>query len=198
MIIKTAQFVMSNTDAKQCPKPNRPEYAFIGRSNVGKSSLINMLTNHSGLAKISSTPGKTRLINHFIINEQWYLVDLMGYGYSKISKDMRKSWNSTIENYLVKRDNLLCIFVLIDISIPTQAIDLEFMEYLISLQRAFIILFTKADKLTKNQLNISFESYKKLMLNDWEELPQMIITSVKSNAGRDEVLTFIESLCKKK
>lgn len=192
MIIKTAQFVMSNTDAKQCPKPDRPEYAFIGRSNVGKSSLINMLTNHSGLAKISSTPGKTRLINHFIINEQWYLVDLPGYGYAKISKDKREAWSGFTKEYLISRENLMNVFVLIDSRIEPQKIDLDFITQLGRNQIPFVLVFTKIDKQSSRKTQTTIDAFKLEMLKTWEELPPIYSTSSELKAGRDEILSFIE------
>ncbi|MBN1252332.1 MAG: YihA family ribosome biogenesis GTP-binding protein [Bacteroidales bacterium] len=196
MIIKTAEFVVSNTDISKCPKPSIPEYAFIGRSNVGKSSLINMLTNRKSLAKTSSSPGKTQLINHFIINDEWYLVDLPGYGYAKISKSKRDIWQGFIKSYLLKRENLICIFVLIDVRIKPQEIDINFMLNLSENQLPFSIAFTKADKISKNQLNINIENYKSHMLEKWEFLPDIFISSSVKQNGKDEILKYIEKLNK--
>ena len=192
MIIKTAKFVMSNTDITKCPKPKMAEYAFIGRSNVGKSSLINMLTNHSKLAKISGRPGKTQLINHFIINEEWYLVDLPGYGYAKVSKSLRKAWSGFIKSYIMNRENLMTLFVLIDSRLEPQKIDMEFMQNLGENEIPFVIVFTKTDKLTKLKLKYNLEHYKNEMLKIWEFLPEMFITSANSSRGKIEVLDFIE------
>ncbi len=192
MKIKTAEFVISNTDIKKCPKPTMPEYAFIGRSNVGKSSLINMLTNHSKLAKISGKPGKTRLINHFLINDAWYLVDLPGYGYAKVSKKERKNWSVFIKDYTHKRENLMCLFVLIDSRIEAQKNDLEFMEQLGLNGVPFVMVFTKTDKLSSSQLNKNQVAYKRKMLNTWETMPQTFLSSAQSKLGREQILDFIE------
>lgn len=194
MIIKTAKFVMSNTILAKCPLPNIPEYAFIGRSNVGKSSLINLLTNHKNLAKISTTPGKTQLINHFIINEEWYLVDLPGYGYAKTSKKLRNVWEGFIKEYLLKRTNLVCIFVLIDLRHEPQKIDMDFMYNLAVNNLPFAIVFTKEDKLTKTQSASNLKAYFNKMNETWETRPNHFITSAHSKAGRDEMLDYIESL----
>ena len=194
MIIKTAEFVTSNTDLKKCPLPNIPEYAFVGRSNVGKSSLINLLTNHSKLAKISTTPGKTQLINHFIINQQWYLVDLPGYGYAKTSKKLREAWDGFTKDYLIKRDNLVCIFVLIDVRLIPQKVDLDFMFNLASNSLPFAMVFTKADKLSKKQLSDNLKFYITEMEKEWESIPDYFITSSHSKTGRDELLAYIDSL----
>ena len=183
-------------DRSKCPKPSIPEYAFIGRSNVGKSSLINMLTNRKSLAKTSSSPGKTQLINHFIINDEWYLVDLPGYGYAKISKSKRDIWQGFIKSYLLKRENLICIFVLIDVRIKPQEIDINFMLNLSENQLPFSIAFTKADKISKNQLNINIENYKSHMLEKWEFLPDIFISSSVKQNGKDEILKYIEKLNK--
>jgi GTP-binding protein len=194
MQVKNAQFVSSNTNYLLCPKSDKPEYAFIGRSNVGKSSLINMLVNHEGLAKTSSKPGKTQLINHFLINDKnkpWYLVDLPGYGYAKTSKSSAELWSKFTLDYLKKRSNLLCVFVLIDARLQPQKIDLEFMAWLAENQLAFCIVFTKTDKLNKVVLAKNLAHYKKILLQDWEELPQQFITSSELKKGRDEILTFI-------
>ena len=171
MIIKSAEFVVSNTNPALCPESELPEFAFIGRSNVGKSSLINMLTGVKDLAKTSSSPGKTQLINHFIINEEWFLVDLPGYGYAKAMRSQRERWLSFIKTYMNKRENLYCVMVLIDSRLKPQANDLEFMEWLALNGIPFVMVFTKTDKLSKTQLSKNIEGYKKEMLNYWEELP---------------------------
>lgn len=191
-IIKSAQFVISNTDVLKCPAPNLPEYAFIGRSNVGKSSLINMLCNRKDLAKTSGKPGKTQLINHFLINEKWYLVDLPGYGYAQTSKDKREKWDKFIQEYILTRANLMCLMVLVDCRIPPQKIDVEFMNWLGENQIPFVMIFTKADKLTKGKLSENIEHYKSEMTKHWEELPKYFLTSSEKKEGRDDVLEFIE------
>ncbi|GAB4194481.1 MAG: ribosome biogenesis GTP-binding protein YihA/YsxC [Thermoflexibacter sp.] len=192
MLIKSAKFLISATDYKKCPKQPLPEYAFIGRSNVGKSSLINMLTNHSHLAKTSGKPGKTQTINHFLINENWYLVDLPGYGYAKTSKSKKVELGTIIETYLKFRENLTCVFVLIDIRHEALYNDLQFMEWLGEHEIPFIIIFTKADKLSPSQIHIAVEKYKSTLLETWEELPQYFVTSSETKQGREEVLNFIE------
>ncbi|MBI9069092.1 MAG: YihA family ribosome biogenesis GTP-binding protein [Salinivirgaceae bacterium] len=194
MKITAAEFIISNTDYKQCPKPDMPEYAFIGRSNVGKSSLINMLTNNSKLAKVSGRPGKTQLINHFKINNTWYLVDLPGYGYAKVPKTERYKWQKFIQQYVLNRENLYCLFVLIDSRLEPQKIDLEFMEWLGEEQVPFTILFTKTDKLTKNQLHSNIAVYTKKLKDVWEELPPYFLTSAKTNLGRDEIASYIHEI----
>jgi GTP-binding protein len=191
MIIKTARFIISNSDVNKCPKPNLPEYAFIGRSNVGKSSLINMLTGIKDLAKTSGKPGKTKLINHFIINEQWYLVDLPGIGYAKTSKENLKSWTQIIEKYILNRENLMTLFMLIDSRIETQQIDLNFINFLGSNHIPFVICFTKSDKVNRNTLSANIKLFEKNMLQVWESLPQMFITSAINKNGRDEILKYI-------
>jgi len=196
MKIKTAEFVISNTDVSKCPKDNLPEYAFIGRSNVGKSSLINMLTNHKSLAKTSGKPGKTQLINHFIINQNWFLVDLPGYGYASVSKDKRKTFQSFIRDYFNKRMQLACTFVLVDSRHAPQKIDLDFMEFLGTNGIAFCIIFTKADKLNKSTLPKNIANYKKELLTYWEELPPYFISSSTDKTGRDEILDFIQNVNK--
>lgn len=194
MPITQAKFVISNTDIKKCPDPNKPEYAFIGRSNVGKSSLINMLTNNKGLAKISGRPGKTQLINHFTINnDEWYLVDLPGYGYAQVSKSLIGSFDKIIRSYILKRENLVCLFVLVDSRHNPQKRDVEFMNWLGKEGVPFVIVFTKTDKLTPSELNRNVSSYKKEMLKEWESLPQMFLTSATSRKGKDEIIEFIES-----
>ena len=177
---------------KECPKPDIPEYAFIGRSNVGKSSLINMLCMNGGLAKTSATPGKTRLINHFLVNGSWYLVDLPGYGYAKVSKSIRKDFDKTLFNYLSKRENLYCVFVLIDSRIPPQANDMEFISRLGELQIPFVIVFTKTDKVTQKKLSDNTKLFKNEMLKTWEELPPCFYTSATTKRGREEILEYIE------
>lgn len=193
MPIKTAKFFVSSQKISQCPKPNLPEYAFIGRSNVGKSSLINMLTSHKDLAKTSSTPGKTKLINHFIINESWYLVDLPGYGFAKLSKSIKEKWQKMIEDYLSYRENLMCIFVLIDSRLEPQKIDLQFIEWLGTNQIPFSIVFTKTDKISENQLAKSVDLFKTKLSEQWEELPEMFYSSSKNSNGKEQIISYIES-----
>lgn len=179
-----------------CPKDNKPEYAFIGRSNVGKSSLINMLTNNKRLAKTSSTPGKTLLINHFIINNEWYLVDLPGYGFAKRSKKEIDRLDQMIRGYILQREQLVNVFVLVDIRLEPQKIDLEFMEWLGLSSIPFSIVFTKADKLSASKATQMVEAYKKTLLDTWEELPPIFITSAEKRQGRDEVLDYIDQINK--
>lgn len=192
MLIKTAEFVVSNSDVDKCPKDILPEYAFIGRSNVGKSSLINMLTNHKNLAKTSGKPGKTQLINHFIINKNWFLVDLPGYGYARVSKTAKKKFQKFITDYFQKRKQLISAFVLVDIRHKPQPIDLEFMEYLGYSEIPFSIIFTKADKLKPQAIERQVNDYCDILLETWEELPQYFVTSSSKSVGRDDVLEFIE------
>ena len=194
MIIQYADFIMSNTDVRLCPKPDKPEYAFIGRSNVGKSSLINMITSRRKLAKISGTPGKTITINHFVINTSWYLVDLPGYGFAKRSKSEREKWEKMIRNYLLRRENLVCVFVLIDIRHEPQKNDLEFMEWLALSEIPFTLVFTKADKLKPMQLTNSEEPYRHKLVEEWEEWPPMVVTSAEKGDGREALLDYIDSL----
>jgi GTP-binding protein len=189
--IRTAEFVKSSTTLSQCPPPDKPEFAFIGRSNVGKSSLINMIVNRKSLAKTSSTPGKTQVINHFLINDTWYLVDLPGYGFAKISREQRDSWESMTLNYLKGRENLVSTFVLIDSRIEPQKSDLEFMEKIATSGLPFAMVFTKADKLTKNELAKNLAAYKKQMLKQWESMPEYIVTSAEKGEGRNELLQYI-------
>lgn len=191
MIIKSAEFIVSNQEVDKCPQTDLPEYAFIGRSNVGKSSLINMLTNHKKLAKTSSTPGKTQLINHFLINEEWHLVDLPGYGFAKTSKKAREQWGQMIHKYLIKRKNLRCTFILIDIRLEPQKIDLDFIEWLGINHLPFVILFTKSDKLNKHNLIKNIELYKSTLLEKWAELPQFIVSSSVTSFGKDAILEMI-------
>mgnify|MGYP001571191747 FL=1 len=194
MKIKTAEFVISNTDYKICPAPKMAEYAFIGRSNVGKSSLINAMVNHKHLAKTSGRPGKTQLINHFIINKEWYLVDLPGFGYAKISKSMRAEFHDMISEYLLNRSNLMCLFVLIDSRHKPQSIDQEFMQWLAEKGIPFVMVFTKTDKLGKVALAKNIGSYKVEMQKTWEELPQIFITSAEKKTGTKEISDFIDAL----
>lgn len=192
MVIKEASFLVSNTDYQKCPDPGLPEYAFIGRSNVGKSSLINRLAARSNLAKTSSTPGKTQLINHFIINKSWYLVDLPGYGYAKIGKHEREKWERMINDYLRNRPNLVCTFVLVDSRHEMQKADLEFMMNLTELGVPFNLVFTKVDKLRPNQVNPTIERYLQQMKEYWEELPRYFVTSSEKSIGREDLLLAIE------
>ena len=194
MIIKSAEFVISNTDVSKCPQDGKPEYAFIGRSNVGKSSLINMLTGRKGLAMTSSTPGKTQLINHFIINQEWYLVDLPGYGYAQRGKKGREQIEHIIYHYLDKRESLTCLFVLIDCRHEPQKIDLEFIEELGESGIPFAIIFTKTDKISQGRLKTNLENYKATLLETWEELPPIFTTSSEHKKGKDEVLDYIEQI----
>ncbi|MCB0446003.1 MAG: YihA family ribosome biogenesis GTP-binding protein [Gelidibacter sp.] len=192
MLIKTAEFVMSNSEVAKCPKDVLPEYAFIGRSNVGKSSLINMLTNHKNLAKTSGRPGKTQLINHFLINKNWFLVDLPGYGYARVSKTAKKKFQKFITDYFEKRTQLVSAFVLVDIRHEPQKIDLEFMEWMGEHGIPFSIIFTKADKLKPKAIERNVEAYTQELLKTWEETPTYFITSSSSSVGRDEVLQNID------
>lgn len=194
--INDVEFVMSNSDVKKCPKPDRPEYAFIGRSNVGKSSLINSLMQRKKLAKTSSTPGKTQLINHFSVNENWYLVDLPGYGFAKVSKAQKQKFERMISDYILGRENLVSVFVLVDSRHTPQQIDLEFMEWLGVSGIPFSIVFTKMDKLKRSEIDAKLSKYQNKMLETWEELPQMFETSAEKNLGREEVLHYIEILNK--
>ncbi|MBJ6366473.1 ribosome biogenesis GTP-binding protein YihA/YsxC [Snuella sedimenti] len=194
MHIKSAEFVMSNSDVAKCPKAPLPEYAFIGRSNVGKSSLINMLTNKKSLAKTSGRPGKTQLINHFLINKNWYLVDLPGYGYARVSKSSKKTFQKFITQYFSFRQQLVTAFVLVDIRHTPQPIDLEFMQWLGENGIPFSIIFTKADKLKPNAIENHIEVYKNILLETWEEMPNHFVTSSSKNIGKDEVLKYIDEL----
>jgi len=196
MEIKKAEFSLSAPMVTMCPKDNKPEYAFIGRSNVGKSSLINMLTNNRRLAKTSATPGKTLLINHFIINNEWYLVDLPGYGFAKRSKKEIVRLEQMIQGYILQREQLVNVFVLIDVRLEAQKIDLEFIEWLGRSSVPFAIVFTKADKLSVTKVSQNVEAYKKVLLETWEELPPIFVTSSEKKQGRDEVLDYIGQINK--
>lgn len=193
-LIKSARFVISNSDVRKCPDDNKPEYAFIGRSNVGKSSLINALTGQRKLAMTSATPGKTLLINHFLVNDEWYLVDLPGYGYARRSKSQTGQLQKIISSYVLGREQMTLLFVLIDSRHEPQKIDLEFIEWLGENGVPFAIIFTKADKLTKSALSANIEAYKKRLLEEWEELPPVFVTSSESKLGRDEVLQYINEV----
>lgn len=195
MKINTAEFVISNSDVTKCPTERLPEYAFIGRSNVGKSSLINMLTNHKNLAKTSGRPGKTQLINHFKINSNWFLVDLPGYGYAKVSKKTKEVFQEFITDYFETREQLVCAFVLIDIRLEAQKIDLEFITYLGETEVPFCIVFTKADKISKGKIAASIAAYQKqLFANNWAEMPQHFVTSATEATGKDDLLNFIDGV----
>ena len=196
MIIKSAEFIISNTDYRKCPQDGKPEYAFIGRSNVGKSSLINMLTNRKGLAMTSSTPGKTMLINHFLINDEWYLVDLPGYGYARRGKEGREKIRGIIEDYILGRETMTNLFVLIDSRHEPQQIDLEFMEWLGENGIPFAVVFTKTDKMGTGRLQMNLNAYKEKLLETWEELPPLFVTSAEKGEGREELLHYIEKINK--
>ena len=196
MEIKSARFVISKTDIRKCPQDGKPEYAFIGRSNVGKSSLINMLTRQNKLAMTSSTPGKTLLINHFLLNDAWYLVDLPGYGYAKRGKSQQEKLKDIISSYILYREQMTLLFVLIDSRHAPQKIDLEFIEWLGENGVPFSIIFTKADKLTRTQLHANIKSYKETLLQQWEELPPIFITSSEQSTGRSELLEYIDNINK--
>ncbi len=192
MLIKSANFVKSSSKWQECPEPNIAEYAFIGRSNVGKSSLINAMMNKKDLAKTSQTPGKTQLINHFLVNEEWYLTDLPGYGYAKVSKSQRKDFEKLITNYILNRKNLVNLFILVDIRHTPQKIDLEFMEWCAESGIPFSVIFTKADKLKPNAVTQNVETYQQKLLETWEELPELYITSAERKEGGENILNFIE------
>lgn len=194
MIIKSATFVVSSSRHSQCPGTGLPEYAFIGRSNVGKSSLINMLTGIKGLAKTSSRPGKTQLINHFLLNGEWYLVDLPGYGYARSSKSARDAWSKMIQGYFLQRRQLVNTFVLVDSRIPPQRLDLEFAGFLGSHGIPLSIVFTKTDKESQREVTANAEAFRTAMRETWEELPPMFFTSAQTGYGRDKVLDYIESM----
>jgi GTP-binding protein len=194
MKIKSVSFVVSNTDHKKCPEDGLPEFAFIGRSNVGKSSLINLLTGNKKLAKTSSTPGKTQLINHFVINDQWYLVDLPGYGYAKVSKSARSNWEKFIADYLTNRKSLMNIFILLDSRLEPQKIDLEFINWCGEKQLPFVLVFTKIDKLSSSALQRNTSKFKKEMLKTWEEMPPVFTTSSISGFGNEPILNYIDQI----
>ena len=195
MKINSAEFIISNSDVSKCPKDPLPEYAFIGRSNVGKSSLINMLTNHKNLAKTSGKPGKTQLINHFKINLNWFLVDLPGYGYARVSKKTKEVFQQFLTDYFENRELLVCAFILIDIRLEAQKIDLEFINYLGEIEVPFCIIFTKADKISKTKIDSHIAAYRKeLLSNNWEEMPQHFVTSALESTGREKVLDFIDEV----
>jgi GTP-binding protein len=191
MIIKSAVFEKSSTKISECPTGHRPEFAFIGRSNVGKSSLINMLTGQKGLAKTSVSPGKTRLINHFMINEQWFLVDLPGYGYAKVSKSMKAEFTKIIGNYILKRENLACLFILIDGRLEPQENDLDFINWCGTNEVPLVLVYTKTDKLSARDFNDNKKKMDTKLLETWDELPTSFVTSAIKKTGRDEVLDFI-------
>jgi len=193
MEILQAEFVISNSDASKCPQTDKPEFAFIGRSNVGKSSLINMLTNRKDLAKTSSTPGKTQTINHFLLNRAWYLVDLPGYGYAQTSKTNRQNWSAMIDDYFKHRDNLYCTFILIDSRLEPQESDVNFINYLGQLGIPIALVFTKADKLKQSELAKTRNQLEKVLLKTWAELPPIFVTSAEKKTGRNPMLNFIET-----
>ncbi len=194
MRIIKAEFISSYADVSKCPAPDKPEFAFIGRSNVGKSSLINMLTDSRKLAKTSVTPGKTQTINHYLINDSWYLVDLPGYGYANVSKSTRAGFGAMIENYVTKRENLTSLFILIDSRLPPQAIDLDFIDWAGRKEIPLALLFTKIDKLSRNDLNKNLKVYENTLLSRWEELPTIILTSSEKKSGKEEILSLIQEM----
>jgi GTP-binding protein len=197
MEITSAEFIISNTQVSKCPPPDKPEFAFIGRSNVGKSSLINMLTQRKNLAKTSSTPGKTQTINHFLINKKWYLVDLPGYGYATVSKTTKEGWSQMIESYFKQRENVYCTFILIDSRLEPQKKDIDFINWLGGLGVPIALVLTKIDKIKQSELAKSKKNFENRLLNDWEELPPVFITSAEKKTGRDHLLDFIEEAIKK-
>jgi GTP-binding protein len=192
MLIKSSIFVVSSTDIRKCPKPNRPEYAFLGRSNVGKSSLINMLTGIRNLARTSSVPGKTQLINHYLINDEWYLVDLPGLGYAKVSRGVKQAWQKMITRYLLSRTNLMNIFFLVDARLEPQAIDIAFVNWMGSQYLPFTLVFTKTDKISRMLLSEHMKSFNEQLSETWETLPHSIVTSSVERTGREEILLEIE------
>lgn len=194
MLIRTATYMQSEGDWKKCPPPTFPEYAFIGRSNVGKSSLINMLVNNKNLAKTSSKPGKTQTINHFVINKNWYLVDLPGYGYAKISKTMREKWQKMISDYLLFRENLQLVFVLVDARIEPQQIDIDFINNLGENGVPFAIIYTKTDKISKSKTHSTVQKMKNILSETWEELPKIFMSSAVEGSGKEEILSYIEEV----
>lgn len=197
MEITAAEFIISNTQVSKCPLPDKPEFAFIGRSNVGKSSLINMLTDRKNLAKTSSTPGKTQTINHFLINKKWYLVDLPGYGYATVSKTTKEGWSRMIESYFKERENVSCTFILIDSRLEPQKKDIDFINWLGGLGIPIALVLTKIDKIKQSELAKSKKNFENRLLKDWEELPPVFITSAEKKTGRDHLLDFIEEAIKK-
>ncbi|HEY5500048.1 MAG TPA: ribosome biogenesis GTP-binding protein YihA/YsxC [Bacteroidales bacterium] len=194
MVISSAKFVISNSTLSGCPKDGLAEYAFIGRSNVGKSSLINMISNIKDLAKISSRPGKTLLINHFLVNNAWYIVDLPGYGFAKVSKNMRESLHKMVTDYVLNRDELACLFVLIDSRLEPQQIDLDFLDFLGESGVPFAIVFTKIDKITQAQVATNVKKFKESLLETWEELPVIFLTSSEKKKGAEEILQYIDEI----
>lgn len=198
MDIRQAEFIASNTEISKCPPPEKPEFAFIGRSNVGKSSLINMLTRRKDLAKTSGRPGKTQTINHFLINNDWYLVDLPGYGYASVSKDVKKTWGRMIEQYVTKRDNLFCLFILLDARLPLQPIDANFIQWAGQSSIPICLILTKSDKLTKNQLAVNRKKIEHKLLETWEALPPVIVSSASKGTGRKEIIDVIETALSRK
>ena len=198
MEITQAEFISSHGDVSQCPPPSMPEFAFIGRSNVGKSSLINMLTNRRSLAKTSVKPGKTQTINHFLINKSWYLVDLPGYGYASVSRSKRFSWGKMIEQYILKRETLNCVFVLIDSRLEPQSIDLDFIKWVGSKEIPICLVFTKTDKLNKNEFQKNSATFERALGETWSELPEMIVSSAVTKMGKKELLAFIHEALSRK
>ncbi|HOF45427.1 MAG TPA: ribosome biogenesis GTP-binding protein YihA/YsxC [Bacteroidales bacterium] len=194
MIIKSVEFLQSVVDWRKCPQDNLPEYAFIGRSNVGKSSLINMLTNHSSLAKTSSKPGKTQTINHFFVNKEWFLVDLPGYGYAKISKSMREKWEKMIRDFLLFRENLQLLFVLIDARLEPQKIDIDFINQLGEMGMPFALIFTKTDKVSASKVDKNVELFKEKLFETWEEFPPYFLSSAITKKGREDILNQIKEV----
>jgi GTP-binding protein len=192
-VIKKIRFIKSSPDPESCPKSAYPEYAFVGRSNVGKSSLLNMLTDRKNMAKTSGTPGKTKMINHFLINNEWYLVDLPGYGYMKTPKKTRERIMALIAGYIMKRKNLACLFILIDCRHEPQIIDLQFIEWAGTNKIPFVLCFTKTDKISKHALEKKLSNYKSILLKSWQSLPKIFVTSSLKKTGRDEILNFIVS-----
>jgi GTP-binding protein len=191
LLIKSAQFLRSVTKHQDCPQPDKPEFAFVGRSNVGKSSLINYLTGFSKLAKTSGTPGKTQTINHFVINENWYLVDLPGYGYAKVSQDMKKKWIAMLQKYLQERENLVNTFILVDSRLEPQKIDIEFVNWMGLQNLPFAIVFTKSDKLSVSKVTSNVENFKTELLKYWDELPPIFVTSAEKKLGKEDILHFV-------
>jgi GTP-binding protein len=196
MKIKEVTFVKSSDHISTCPKPVKGEFAFIGRSNVGKSSLINMLMDRKKLAKISSTPGKTQLINHFLVNDKWYLVDLPGYGWAKASKDNKAKWEKMIRSYLLNRKNLALVFILIDVRLPPQEIDTEFIDWMGQNQIPFMLIFTKIDKLSKNKTQGAIQKYRHVLSKNWDQVPDMIASSSVNGDGKDSIMEYIEDVLK--